>query len=107
MFDINFVKSVLFMFCDTINSYNLKQPCRQHRRYLLSNNSQLTESQIFQLQDEQFFSVQATSLGCEPSPIELFVETHVRSQDRQKGVQQYVDNHAQHFVVCSINQIIS
>jgi len=54
MFDLNFVKSVLFIYCDIINSYNLEQPCRQHRRYLLSNNSQLTESQIFQLQDEQF-----------------------------------------------------
>jgi len=32
----------------------LEQPCRKHRQYLLSNNSQLTESQIFQLQDEQF-----------------------------------------------------
>jgi hypothetical protein len=39
--------------------------------------------------------------------MELFVETHVRSQDRQKGVQQYVDNRAQYFVVCLINQIIS
>jgi hypothetical protein len=38
--------------------------------------------------------------------MELFVKTHVRSQDRQKGMQQYVDNRAQHFVVCSINQII-
>jgi hypothetical protein len=53
-----------------------------------------------------FFSLQATSLGREPSPMELFLETHVRSQDRQKGVQQYVNNRAQHFVVCSINQII-
>ena len=26
--------------------------------------------------------------------MELFVETHVRSQDRQKGVQQFVDNRA-------------
>jgi hypothetical protein len=47
------------------------------------------------------------SLGREPSPMELFVETHVGSQDRQKGAQQYVDNHAQHFVVCSINHFIS
>jgi len=31
--------------------------------------------------------------------MELFVETHVRSQDRQKGMQQFVDNRAQHFVV--------
>ena len=43
MFDLYFVKSVLFIYCDIINSYNLEQPCRQHRRYLLSNNSQLTE----------------------------------------------------------------
>jgi hypothetical protein len=39
--------------------------------------------------------------------MELFVETHVRSQDRQKGVQQFVDNRAQHFVVCSFNNFIS
>jgi len=32
--------------------------------------------------------------------MELFVETHVWSQDRQKGVQQFVDNRAQHFMVC-------
>jgi hypothetical protein len=43
----------------------LKQPCRQHQRYLLSNNSQLTESQIFQLQDEQF----ATWFRTHVSPI--------------------------------------
>jgi hypothetical protein len=35
--------------------------------------------------------------------MELFVETHMRSEDRQKGVQQFVDNHAQHFVICSFN----
>ncbi|KAL9382094.1 hypothetical protein Peur_025129 [Populus x canadensis] len=34
--------------------------------------------------------------------MELFVETHVRSQDRQKGVQQFVDNRAQHFVLRQI-----
>ena len=39
--------------------------------------------------------------------MELFVEMHVRSQDRQKGVQQFIDNHAQHFVVCSFNHFIS
>jgi len=38
--------------------------------------------------------------------MELFVETHVRSQDRQKGVQQFVDNHAQHFVECSFIHFI-
>jgi hypothetical protein len=32
---------------------------------------------------------------------------HVRSQDRQKGAQQFVDNRAQHFVVCSFNHFIS
>ncbi|KAL9346174.1 hypothetical protein Peur_061027 [Populus x canadensis] len=34
--------------------------------------------------------------------MELFVEKHVRSQDRQKGVQQFVDNRAQHFVLRQI-----
>ena len=34
---------------------------------------------------QHFFSLQTTSFGREPSPMELFVETHVRSQDRQKG----------------------
>jgi len=38
--------------------------------------------------------------------MELFVETHMRSQDRQKEVQQFVDNHTQHFVVCSFNHFI-
>jgi len=41
------------------------------------------------------------SLGRELSPMELFVETHMRSEDRQKGVQQFVDNRAQHFMVSS------
>jgi len=59
---------------------------------------------LFNLQP--FFSLQAVFLGREPSPIELFVETHVRSQGRQKGVQQFMDNHAQHFVVCSFNHFI-
>jgi hypothetical protein len=54
-----------------------------------------------------FFSLQATSFGRELSLMELFVETHVQSQDRQKGVQQFVDNHAQHFIVCSFNYFIS
>ncbi|KAI5572436.1 hypothetical protein BDE02_10G013700 [Populus trichocarpa] len=40
----------------------------------------------------------ATSLGPEPSLMELFVEMHVRSEDRQKGVQQFIDNRAQYFV---------
>jgi hypothetical protein len=55
---------------------------------------------------QPFFSLQAVSLGREPSPMELFVETHVRSQNRQKGVQQFVDNRAQHFMVCSFNHFI-
>jgi len=32
--------------------------------------------------------------------MELFMETHVWSQDRQKRVQQFVDNCASHFMVC-------
>jgi hypothetical protein len=39
--------------------------------------------------------------------MELFVEMHVQSQDRQKEVQQFIYNHAQHFVVCSFNHFIS
>ncbi|KAL9374214.1 hypothetical protein Peur_033834 [Populus x canadensis] len=31
--------------------------------------------------------------------MELFVETHVWSQDRQNEAQQFVDNRAQHFVL--------
>ena len=46
IYNLNFVKSVLFIYCNIINSYNLEQPCRQHQRYLLSNNSQLTEPNI-------------------------------------------------------------
>jgi hypothetical protein len=37
--------------------------------------------------------------------MELFVETHVRSDDRQKGVQRLIDNRAQHFVVCWFSTI--
>ncbi|XP_052305351.1 uncharacterized protein LOC127904756 [Populus trichocarpa] len=37
--------------------------------------------------------------------MELFVETHVRSQDRQKGAQQFVDNRAQHFVETYNNRL--
>jgi hypothetical protein len=32
------------------------------------------------------FLLQATVRGCEPSLMELFVETHVQSDDRQKMV---------------------
>jgi len=38
--------------------------------------------------------------------MKLFVEMHVQSQDCQKGVQQFVDNRAQHFVVCSFIRFI-
>jgi len=38
--------------------------------------------------------------------MKLFVEAHVRSQDRQKGAQQLADNRAQHFVVCLFNHFI-
>jgi hypothetical protein len=30
-----------------------------------------------------------------------------KSEDRQKGVQQFVDNHAQHILVCLFNQSLS
>jgi len=36
----------------------------------------------------------------EPSPIEFFVEIHVQSDERKKKVQQFMNNRAQHFVVC-------
>jgi hypothetical protein len=39
--------------------------------------------------------------------MELFVEMHMRSQDCQKGAQQFVDNRAQHFVVCLFKHFIS
>jgi hypothetical protein len=38
--------------------------------------------------------LQATVLRREPSPMKLFVETHVRSDDSQKEVQQFVDSRA-------------
>jgi Holliday junction resolvase-like predicted endonuclease len=38
--------------------------------------------------------------------MELFVETHVRSEDRQKGVQQFVDNRTQHYMVSLFNHFI-
>jgi hypothetical protein len=38
--------------------------------------------------------------------MELFVEMHMWSQDRQIGAQQFVDNRAQHFVVCLFNHFI-
>jgi hypothetical protein len=43
----------------------------------------------------------------EPSSMKLFVKTQVQSEDRQKGVQQFVNNRAQHFVVCSFNHFLS
>jgi hypothetical protein len=48
---------------------------------------------------QYFFILQATALGCESSPMKLFVEMHMRSDNRQKMVQQFIDNQAQHFVV--------
>jgi hypothetical protein len=32
--------------------------------------------------------------------MKLFVEMHMQSDDRQKGVQQFMDSRAQQFVVC-------
>jgi len=38
--------------------------------------------------------------------MELFIETRVRSEDRQKGMQRFVNNWAQHFVVYLFNYFI-
>jgi hypothetical protein len=46
------------------------------------------------------FHLQAMILGCESSPIEIFMETYIQSDDCQKRMQQLVDNGAQYFVVC-------
>jgi len=46
------------------------------------------------------FILQATVLRREPNPMELFVEMHVWSDDRQKGMQQLIDSRAQNFMVC-------
>jgi hypothetical protein len=34
--------------------------------------------------------------------MEVFVETHMQSEDRQKRMQQFIDNCTQHFIVCSV-----
>ena len=47
-----------------------------------------------------FFLLQATVLGRESSPMELFVETHVWSDNCEKEIQQLVNSQAQHFVIC-------
>jgi len=39
--------------------------------------------------------------------MELFVETRMCSEDHQKGVQQFINNRAQHYVVCLFNHFIS
>ena len=52
------------------------------------------------------FLLQATILVPEPSPIEIFVEMHVWSDDCQKRVQNFVDSRAQHFMVCWFSIII-
>ena len=54
---------------------------------------------------DNIFILQTTILGYEPNSMELFVETHMRSHDRQKKVQQFVDSQAQHFVVCWFSTI--
>ena len=53
-----------------------------------------------------FFLLQATILVLEPSLMELLVETHVWSDDRQNRVQQFIDSQAQHFIVCSFSIIV-
>jgi len=37
--------------------------------------------------------------------MELFVEMHVQNNDRQKGVQQFIDGRAEYFVICWILKI--
>jgi len=49
---------------------------------------------------DNIFILQATVLGHEPSSMELFVEMHVWSDDRQKRVQQFMNSRVQHFVIC-------
>ena len=53
------------------------------------------------------FLLQVRTLGCESSPMELFMETYVRSEDHRKGVQQFIEKHAQHFVVRSFDHFLS
>jgi hypothetical protein len=38
-------------------------------------------------------------LGRDPKPMELFVETHMRNEGYQKGVQQFMDSRAQKFML--------
>jgi hypothetical protein len=42
-------------------------------------------------------------LGRDPKPIELFVETHMRNENYQKGVQQFMDSRAQKFMLSWIS----
>jgi len=42
-------------------------------------------------------------LGRDPKPMELFVETHMRNEDYQKGVQQFMDSRAQKFMLSWIS----
>jgi hypothetical protein len=53
-----------------------------------------------------FFLLQAMALRRDPSLIELFVEMHMRSEDRQKKVQQFIDYRAQYFGVCLFNHFL-
>ena len=48
---------------------------------------------------DNIFILQITTLGYEPSPGKLFVKMHGQSDDRKKGVQQFVDSQAQHFMI--------
>ena len=50
---LNFIINGLLISCNIKNSYIVEYlDRRQYCQYLISNNSQLTESQIFQLQDK-------------------------------------------------------
>jgi hypothetical protein len=42
-------------------------------------------------------------LGRDPKPMKLFVETHMRNENYQKGVQQFMDSRAQKFMLSWIS----
>jgi len=44
-------------------------------------------------------------LGCDPIPIELFVETHMENENRRKRVHQLMNRRAQKFMVSWISTI--
>jgi len=51
------------------------------------------------------FLLQAIVLGCEPSPMDLFMETHLRIDDCQKRMQQLMDSRVHHLLVCCCSNL--